>query len=151
MRRLNYDISVGRAYRKYHPGATPSELAHYCLPTLINDKPDVVVIHAGTISYFNDDIHTIANEIFNLVKVCQSHGVNDIFVSGLTFRNRHLTKVRELNNNLNKSKSLYGFIFINNDNILAQDICKDDLHLNYTGTVKIAINITEALNTFLTT
>ena len=117
----------------------------------MNDKPDVVVIHAGTINYFNDDVNKIADEIFNLVNICQSYGVNDVFVSGLTFRNRHQSKVRELNNILNKSKFLYGFSFINNDNILAQDICKDDLHLNYTGTVKIAINITEALNTFLTT
>ena len=34
MRLFNKELKKGRAYRKYFPGATPTNIAHYCLPTL---------------------------------------------------------------------------------------------------------------------
>ena len=89
IRELNNELQVGRAYRKYFPVATPTEIAHYYLPTLIKDKPGVVAIHVGTNSLFNDEYCEIATQIFNLVKICRDHGVNEIFVSGITFRNNH--------------------------------------------------------------
>ena len=45
---------------------------------------------------------------------------------------------------------MYGFKFINNDNINEKDVGNDKLHLNYSGTVKIANNITNAINTLHT-
>ena len=150
MRKLNYDLKTTRAYRKYFPGAKPSEIAHYCLPILQKDKPEVVVIHVGSNSILNDEVQVIANEIFNLVNICITHGVNDIFVSGVTFRKNHITKVRELNNFIDSKQFTYGFKFINNDNIMVQDIGKDTIHLNYNGIMKIANNITDAINTLHT-
>ena len=147
MRWLNHDIQNGHAYRKYHPGATPKELAHYCLLTLEKDKPDVVVINAGTNSIPNDDIYDIGNEIFNLVKICRQHGVREIYVSGIVFRSQYASKVRELNNYIESKKLYYDFKFINNDNILSDDIGNDKLHLNYQGVVKIANNILDGINT----
>ena len=146
MNKFNNDLPTGRAYRKYFPGATPKEIAYYCLPILRNDKPDVVVLHIGTNSTFNDDSQSIANDIFNMVKTCHDHGVNEVFVSGIIFRNRHISKIRELNNLLELKKETYNFKFINNDNIFAKDLGKDNLHLNYTGNIKIANNIIDAIN-----
>ena len=48
MRLFNKELKTGRAYRKYFPGAIQSEIACYCLPTLEKDKPDVVIIKAGS-------------------------------------------------------------------------------------------------------
>lgn len=147
MRKFNNDINIGRAYRKCFPGATPTEMAHYCLPTLRNDKPDIVIIHAGTNSLFKDDTEVIANEVLNIIKICRNHGVSEIFVSGITFRKHYLTKVREFNNYMDSMKLSLDFRFINNENIYAKDIGKDNLHLNYSGIGKIANNIINAINT----
>ena len=150
MRKFNADIKIGRAYRKYFPGATPTEMAHHVIPSLLNDKPDVVVIHVGTNSLYNDDVDTIANDIFNLINICRNHGVNDVLVSGVVFRNQYLKKVRDLNNFLEANTSTYDFKFISNENITGMDIGKDNLHLNYTGIRKIAINIENCINTLHT-
>ena len=147
MRMFNKELTEGRAYRKYFPGATPGEIAHYCLPTLQKDKPDVVIINAGTNSLPNDETCDISNEIINLVKICRNNGVKEVLVPGITFRSHHATKVRDLNNLLESKKHFFNFKFISSENILAKDIGKDDLHLNYAGTVKIANNIIDAINT----
>ena len=160
MRLFNKELTVGKAYCKYFPGATPGEIAHYCLPTLQKDKADAVIINVGTNSLPNDETCDISNEIIDLLKICRNNGVKevlvssitfqwckDVLVSGITFRYHHQTKVSDLNNLLESKKHIYNFTFISNENILAKDIGKDNLHLNYAGTVKIATNIIDAINT----
>ena len=150
MKRLNIDINVGHAFRKYYPGATPTEMAYYSIPTLKSAKPDVVVIHTGTNSIFKDNTNDAANTIFNVVKICREHGVNEVFISGITYRNRNMAKVSQLNKFIESQQQIYDFKFINNDNINEKDVGNDKLHLNYSGTVKIANNITNAINTLHT-
>ena len=36
-------IKEGHAYGKYFPCAPATELADYCLPTLISDQPDTII------------------------------------------------------------------------------------------------------------
>ena len=63
MKLFNRGLNSGFAYRKYFPGAKSDDIADYCLRTLRKEKYDVVVIHAGTNSLFNEDIDNIANEM----------------------------------------------------------------------------------------
>ena len=111
------------------------------------DKPDVVIINVGTNSLPNDETCDISNEIIDLVKICRNNGVKEVLVSGITFRYHHQPKVSDLNNLLESKKHFYNFTFISNENILAKDTGKDNLHLNYAGTVKVANNIIDAINT----
>ena len=141
MKLFNRELKTGRAYRKYFPGATPKEIAHYCIQTLEKDKPDVVVLNAGTNSLLNSD------EMFKLVRICRNNGVKEVYISGVTYRYNPATKVRNLNNFIESKEQIYNFTFINNDNIFGKDIGVDNLHLNYTGIVKIANNIIYAINT----
>ena len=150
MKLLNRELKSGFAHRKYFPGAKPDDISEYCLRTLRKDKYDVVIIHAGTSCLYNDDIENTANEIFNIVKVCRENGVNEVLVSGLTFKHNYAAKVRDLNNLIYSHKDIYNFLFIRNDNILANDIGRDGIHLNYEGIVKIANNIIHTLNTLHT-
>ena len=76
MKLFNRGLNSGFVYRKYFPGAKPDDIAEYCLRTLRKKKYDVVVMHAGTNSLFNEDIDNIANEIFNIVKVCRENGAS---------------------------------------------------------------------------
>ena len=121
-------------------------IADYCVTTVQNDKPDSVVIHIGSNSLYNDDINEIDEDIFNVIQICGNYGVNEVFLSGITFRNRHLSKVRNLNNLLEMNEEADDYTFIKNDNIYAKDLGKDNLHLNFVGTTKIVNNILDNLN-----
>ena len=93
MKNFNEKLNNGRAYRKYFPGATPKDIADYCVTTIRNHKPDSVVIHMGSNSLYNDDINEIAEDIFNVIQICRNYGVNEVFLSGITFRNRHKLEI----------------------------------------------------------
>ena len=144
--KLNNDLNVGRAIRKYFPGASLNDVANFCPHILKKEKFDVVVIHAGTNSLPRDDINEIADELFNIVKVCHDHGVKKILVSGVTLRHNLMSKITQLNNHIESKKHAYDFKYINNDNINANDIWRDKIHLSESGTVKIAINIIDVIN-----
>ena len=72
---------------KYFSGAKSAELEHYIKPTLMNTKPDAVVIHIGT----NDiDFRNVNNELLvkntadNIIKIAnlfKEYGVNEIIIS----------------------------------------------------------------------
>ena len=147
IRKFNRDLLNGHAYKKYFPGAKPSEIAYYCIPILEKDKFDVVVIHAGTNCLYDEDVNNISIDLLNLVKICQDRGVNQVLVSGITFRYNFTRKVTELNDIIHSKEETYGFKFINNDNISSNDIGMDNLHLNQSGTGKIALNTADAINT----
>ena len=72
--------------------------------------------------------------------------LENFFLSGITYRKRNIEKVRQLNKFIESQQLIHDFICINNENINANDICNDNLHLNYSGIVKIANNITNAIN-----
>ena len=128
MHKLNIDIKEGHAFRKYFPGATPSEIDYYGKYTLEREKPDVVVIHTGTNSIFKESTSDAANKIFDIVNTCMNHGVNEIFISGITYRNQNMIKVRQLNNFLQSQQLIHDFKFIKNNNITADDVGKDKIH-----------------------
>ena len=144
--KLNNDLNAGRAVRKYFPGASPNDIANFNKHILNKEKFDVVVIHAGTNSLPRDNINDIAKEIYNIVKVCHDHGVKEVLVSGVIFRNNLTSKITQLNNHIESNTKAYDFMYINNDNINADDIWRDNIHLSDTGTAKIAINIIAAIN-----
>ena len=146
MKKFNVLLIDGFAFRKHFPGATAAEIAHYCLPTLEKEKPDVTIRHAGSNNLQGDEIETIWNQLLDLVNNCREVGVNEVFISGLTFRTYHVNKVRNLNHLIKSKETNHDFSFINNDNILKNDICTDNVHLKYSGIVKVSDNIINAIN-----
>ena len=55
-------------------------------------------------------------------------------------------KVSELNSILETKCVDNYFILIDNSNILSNDICRDNIHLNFNGTCKLADNIIRHIN-----
>ena len=47
MKELNDYINKGYACRKTFDGVKSLEIAHYCNVTLLNDKPDFIIINIG--------------------------------------------------------------------------------------------------------
>ena len=68
-----------------------------------------MVIHAGTNS-LPYDINEIADELFNIVKVCHDHGVKKVLVSGVTCRHNLMSKITQLNNHIESKKHAYHLI-----------------------------------------
>ena len=146
MKELNYYIENGYAYRKTFPGATANELAHYCIPTLLEDKSETVIINIGTNSRRKKNPSDICNEITNIVSTCHSYGVKDVYVSAVIFRPNFDQLVNETNNFLRAKQLSHGFVFIDNDNILNDHIWKEKIHLNNKGTVILANNFIKYIN-----
>ena len=149
-RELGKHTHCGRTYIKSFPGAKSKALNHYVIPTLIDEVPDVVIIHAGT-----NDINTplgaqnIAHEIIKIGKTCQQiGGVNDVFISSITCRrnNEETKKVKEVNDFLRELCVGENFYFINNDFIKMEHLWKDGLHLLDEGTNILANNFINSLN-----
>ena len=146
MKNLNQEIKNKYAYRKQFPGAKASELGHYAIPTLKEDKPDICIIDAGTNSLYMGDSFKIVNDILDTVNVCKSYGVNDIYVSTITHREQYKDLVSEINNTLKCKQFTHDYSCINNDNIGSDHIWRDKIHLNYNGTCILAKNFITCIN-----
>ena len=124
MKEFNTFVNNGYVYRKSFPGATPKELAHYCIPTLLEDKPDTCIINVGTNSLRRDKPLDISNEILNIVGICHNYGVH---LSHTDCKK----SVSELNKLLLDHHLQNDFKMIVNDNITGEHIWKDKIHLNH--------------------
>ena len=147
MKKLNEFITDGVVYRKYYPGATPQEMNNYCTHVLETETPDTVVIHTGTNSLYKDDVDTIVSNVLKIAEKCKLYGVNNIFISGMTYRQQFQGKV-DLFNKFFTFNQYYSSLykFISNSNIYSTDIWSDKLHLNNKGVIKLANNFINTIN-----
>ena len=154
-RELGKHVLHGNTFIKSFPGAKAKAINHYVVPTLIDENPDAVVIHAGTNNirtrrgYSEETNESIAHEIINIGKTCrQVGGVNYIFISAITCRSNleETKKVREINDFLSSLCEREGFVFIDNNSIKREHLWKDGLHLLDEGTTILANNIINSLN-----
>ena len=107
LREFNSYINNGTAYRKSFPGATPKELAHYCTHSFMEDKPDTCIIHVGTNRLSRDDPLEIHNDIINIVKLCHSYGVKNVYISSIAYRPHLIQSVRDTNDLLRANQLLH--------------------------------------------
>ena len=82
-----YDNTVKRAF----PGATTSQLNHYVKASLVEDKPNKIIICGGTnnLSRKNQSVSDIVKEIVEIVGSCRCGGVKQTFVSSLICNPSH--------------------------------------------------------------
>ena len=93
----------------------------------------------------------IINAVLEIGKLCQSHGVKDIFISSLICRKNNFqnNKVSMINKLLRRACDSLGFHFIYNSSIARNHLAGDGIHLNYAGTEVLLENIAFCLNNFL--
>lgn len=146
MPKMNKSLINKYAFKSIHPGSTPEDLNYYCVRTLKKENPDIAIINVGTNKIGRDDPFTIAKDITNIVKTCQQHGCNKVFVSSITYRSDYQNEVLQLNNILEAWQVIHDFKLIYNNNIDATCISKDGIHLNNKGKAKICSNFINVLN-----
>ena len=151
---FNKHINTGYAFIKSFPGANAQEINHYVIPTLMNESPDVVIIHAGSNNLHTrrgkaeQTIDSIVQDILQIGRTCRQSGVKDISISSITYRSNanEMKKVREINNILKSLCVTENFIFICNDSIGKEHLWKDGLHLLDGGTEILGNNFIKSLN-----
>lgn len=154
MKRLDFNkkLNSGKAFFKTFSGANTKQLSHYIIPTLVDDKPDSIIIHVGTNDILNNaNDSELANNIIKIAIICKQHGVNDVFISSVLVKKspRLNAVVRRVNDLLRDLCKTNGFHFINNDAITTDYLWKDGIHLQDIGTDTLSSNFCKILNDIL--
>ena len=90
-------------------------------PSLNEDKPDTVIISAGTSNFTKK-----RNQTIDIVQTCHKGGVKQVFVSSITCRRYFHEKVNKLNELLQHYAGTYNYEFIDNS-------CIKEKHLRGDG------------------
>ena len=138
-------------YKKCFPGVSSNHLNHHILPTLHEDQPDSVIIHVGINDLLNDvAINDLISNTEKIGRTCVEKGVKDVIVSGIVY-SRRLKKemIDEANKRLEELCLQNEFLFLQNNNIKVEDLCKDGLHLDKNGKIIFFDNICNFLDYFL--
>ena len=135
------DRDIDQVLINKYPAAHSKQILHYSNYTLLNDKPDYLIVMAGTndVSYDSKngnepDPEEIATRIIEIGRNARRHGVTRVFINSLIkreglFYNRIITRINLL---LRLKCNAEKFYFIDNCDISINDLC-DGLHLNYDG------------------
>ena len=81
-----------------------------------------------------------------IVEDLRNYGVNDIYVSGVSFRHNYRKHISETNNLLKAKQLSCDFTYIDNDNITATHLWKDKIQLNNNGTTILVNNFIDNVN-----
>ena len=129
-----------KLYVKSFSGATTSDMADYCKPT-IRRNPNIIILHARTNNLnTGNDPNSIASDIVKLALDMKTD-VNEVNVSSLIARNDKLNdKALKVNNCLELKCSQVALGFIDNSNVTNEHLNKGGIHLNFKGTVALTKN-----------
>ena len=152
--KINNSIRSGRVRFRNFPGATSGELLHYMDPTLAEGNYDTAIVHVGINDIINDDSSTkVENLVLNLEKIViklKKYGIKNVCLSGLVFTTRvYLPLLNQVNKCVLDICKAHNISFINNDNIIRNDIYSDGLHLLRSGKFLLSNNFIENINNFL--
>ena len=107
------------------------------------------ILHMGVNDLLKRDsnIDAVTNNIMKIASECKTYGIKNIFISGLAVNNGlHSDLINTINNALKLDCIEYGLNFIENSNILPDNLWQDGLHLNNSGKVKLLNNFLVSLN-----
>ena len=82
---FNNSLCEGKAHLNGFNGANIKRLDHFITPTLVEDRPDIVIIHIGSNDITHNtvnqtDVKDIVNRIINIGKKCLSYGVKEVII-----------------------------------------------------------------------
>ena len=67
---LTTNLEMAKLYFRSFSGATSKQLDHFIIPSLVDDKPDAVIIHVGTSDIlYNASYEDIARNIIKMVQI----------------------------------------------------------------------------------
>ena len=95
----------------------------------------------------DSNIDVVTNNIMKIANEFKTYGVKNTFILGLIIKNRlHSHYIKAMNNAFKLYCIKYGYNFIENSNILPDNLWQDGLHLNNSGKGKLLNNFLVSLN-----
>ena len=118
LRQLNRCVEDKTIIKACYPGATVSKATYYMKPPIEEEKLDIVLLNIGTnnLTKERQTEEETVGEILLMVNECRNHGVNEIFVSGITVRHAYTNELNNINRML-RQKAGNSYTFIDNSNI----------------------------------
>ena len=125
------------------PGATVDDLNHHIIP-LLQKKTSHIIVHAGT----NDAYYSISREILtNLLKfkslIQEKLPDCEVFISTPTLGSDNGKATLMVNQLTNHLLQLLNIDIVHNRNIISKHLSRKGLHLNESGSRRLAINFLE--------
>ena len=104
---------------------------HHTVPTLLEEKPDIVILHAGINNVLNrSDQDQIIKNIQQIYITCKNLDVDQVIISGIVYCKRADNSViYYINKNLKVESMTEEYQFLDNGNIKLENFCSDRLHL----------------------
>ena len=129
-------------------------MKHYIMPHVLEEQPETFVVHSGTNSIRNREItdEELAQEVVGIGIQARDLGAANVIVSGIVVRRNGMfieRRRRNVNRLIEELCSKEGFIYVNNDNIRLEDIEEKGVHLLESGSIKLANNILNSINSVL--
>ena len=142
---INNILKNGRAAKYSYSGATSIHLHHYS-DILLKEKPDSVIIHAGTNDIWgknkrNASSQQIALDIISVGTKCKSNGVKSVYISSILKTRIPASNIigKEVNNLLKLLCFNNELIYIDNSFLSESDL-DDQVHLSWDGRRKLVNN-----------
>ena len=145
---------VGRktiVYRKTFPRVNSVHMNHHIIPTLLEDKPDIAIVHVGINDVLNRfDQDQIIKNIQQIYITCKNFNVNEVIILGIVSCKRaNNSVIYYINANLKVESTTEGYQFLDNGNIKLENLCRDGLHLGESGKNLLLYNYVNFLYHFL--
>ena len=119
---------------------------HSPFPTLHEETPDVVILHAGINDFLSRQRNKIpdkdiAKEFINIGQTCMKAGVKTVFVSSIVYCDRvEWNRIEKINEEIKILCAENNFVYIDNESVKSIHLWRDDIHLNEDGKDIIANN-----------
>ena len=154
---LNETLQDTEATVEKHPGAKSKQISFYTHFLIQEEKPNTVVIHAGTNDLNNKkkkDANNqltdeeIASNIIGSGLIARDNGVGNILISSIIVRRGMYFERRrnKINKMLREQYLQQGFQYVDNNNIRLQHLGYDGVHLKPEGTKVLFDNLVENLS-----
>ena len=153
----NIDRNEEAVIFKRFPGHTADEIGHYVTKPLTDNRPEQVIVIAGTNDLSRDVYagntlteYDIVERILSIARSARSTGAKKIYVSGILVRHgfHYRNIVIRVNRLLEERCREEQFIYMDQSNITSNHISKDGIHPNFYGQTILKRNILECFNTF---
>ena len=145
-----------KSFIKSFREAKTEHMKHYVIPSLKEQKPNIIAIHVGgnDINYKykdNANVNELADNIISLTKTFRDFGVPDVVISEVLPKKKIAVTaiIRKVNDRVRESCKNKKFHFISHHHITRDFLYHDGVHLTDLGIEISADNIVDHINNFI--
>ena len=153
----NIDTNEETTIFKKFPGHTADEIAYYAAKPLHDNKPNQVIVIAGTNDLTKEvyrgntvNEYEVVENLMKIGRTARDSGAYKVHISGIMARHgyQYQNAITRINNLLQYRCSLEGFLYMDQSDISSDHVSSDGVHLNFWGQNLLKMNILSCFHTF---